>query len=54
MAAGRTCRGMGDVGGVGDMLDELEWQSLKTRREQSALTFFYKIHSGAVTLDGDK
>ena len=28
--------------------------SLETRREQSSLTFFYKIHSGAVSLDKDK
>ena len=39
---------------VGDMLDELEWPSLETRREQSSLTVFYKIHSGTVSLDKDK
>ena len=36
------------------MLDELEWPSLETRREQSSLTFFYKIHSGTASLDKDK
>ena len=36
------------------MLDELEWPSLETRREQSSLTFFYKIHFGTVSLDKDK
>ena len=36
------------------MLDELEWPSLKNRREQSSLAFFYKIHSGSVSLDKDK
>ena len=36
------------------MLDELEWPSLETRREPSSLTFFYKIHSGTVSLDKDK
>ena len=36
------------------MLDELEWPSLETRREQSSLAFFYKIHSGTVSLDKDK
>ena len=36
------------------MLDELEWPSLEDRREQSFLAFFYKIHSGAVSLDKDK
>ena len=39
---------------VDDMLDELEWPSLETRREQYSLTFFYKIHSGTVSLDKDK
>ena len=36
------------------MLDKLEWPSLETRREQFSLTFFYKIHSGTVSLDKDK
>ena len=36
------------------MLDELELPSLETRREQSSLTFFYKIHSGIVSHDKDK
>ena len=36
------------------MLDELEWPSLEARREQSSETFFYKIHSGKVSLDKDK
>ena len=36
------------------MLDELEWPPLETRREQTSLTFFYKIHSGTVSLDKDK
>ena len=36
------------------MLDDLEWPSLETRTEQSSLTFFYKIHSGTVSLDKDK
>ena len=39
---------------VGDMLDEFEWPSLESRRERSSLTFFYKIHSGTVSLDKDK
>ena len=36
------------------MLDEFEWPSLETRREQSSLTFFFKIHSGTMPLDKDK
>ena len=39
---------------VGDMLDELKWPSREARKEQSSLTFFYKIHSGTVSLDKDK
>ena len=39
---------------VGDMLDELERQSLESRLEQSSLTLFYKIHSGMVYVDKDK
>ena len=35
-------------------LTDLEWPPLETRREQSSLTFFYKIHSGTVSLDKDK
>ena len=37
-----------------NMLDDLEWPSLETRSEQSFLTFFYKIHSGTVSLDKGK
>ena len=53
-AARWTCGGWRNTSSVGDMLDELEWSSLETRREQSSLIFFYKIHSGTVSLDKDK
>ena len=53
-AAMWTCRRWRNTSSVGDMLDDLEWPSLETRREQSSLTFFYKIHSGTVDLDKDK
>ena len=53
-AARWTCRRWRNTGTVGDMLDDLEWPSLENRREQSSLTFFYKIHSGTVDLDKDK
>ena len=49
-----ACRRWRNTSSVGDMLDDLEWPSLETRREQSSLTFFYKIHSGTVDLDKDK
>ena len=53
-AARWTCRRWRNTSSVGDMLDELEWPSLEARREQSSLTFFYKIHSGTVSLDKDE
>ena len=53
-AARWTCRRWRNRSSVSDMLDELEWPSLEARREQSSLTFFYKIHSGTVSLDKDK
>ena len=53
-AARWTCRRWRNTSSVGDMLDELEWPSLEARREQSSLTFFYKIHSSTVSLDKDK
>ena len=53
-AARWTCRRWRNTSSVGDMLDELEWPSLEARREQSSLTFFYKIHFGTVSLDKDK
>ena len=39
-AARWTCRRWRNTSSVGDMLDDLEWPSLETRREQSSLTFF--------------
>ena len=53
-AARMTCKRWRNTSSVGDMLDDLEWPSLETRREQSSLTFFYKIYSGRVSLDKDK
>ena len=53
-AAWWTCRRWRNTSSVGEMLDELEWPSLESRRERSSLTFFYKIHSGTVSLDKDK
>ena len=53
-AARWTCRRWRNTSSFSDMLDELEWPSLEARREQSSLTFFYKIHYGTVSLDKDK
>ena len=53
-AARWTCKRWRNTSSVGDMLDKPGWPSLETRREQSSLTFFYKIHSGTVSFDKDK
>ena len=53
-AARWTCRRWRNRSSVGDMLSELEWPSLETRREQPSLTFFYKIHSGIVSINKDR
>ena len=36
------------------ILNDIDWPSLEDRRLKSSLTFFYKIHSGTVSLDKDK
>ena len=57
-AAKWTCRRWRNTSSVGDMLDELEWPSLDTRREQSSMTlhdlFLWDFHSGTVSFDKDK
>ena len=53
-AARWTCRRWHNRSSVDDMLDELEWPSREDRRVKSSLTFFYKIHSGTVSLDKDR
>ena len=51
----RKCRRQQPGGSAGDgILDDLEWPSLEHRRLKSSLTFFYKIHSGTVSLHKDK
>ena len=45
-AARWTCRRWRNTSRLSSMLSELEWPSQETCREQSSLTFFYKIHSG--------
>ena len=53
-AARWTCRRWHNKSSVDDILDELEWPSLEDGRVKSTLTFFYKIHSGTVSLDKDR
>jgi hypothetical protein len=36
---------------VGDMIDQLGWQTLQQRREQQRLTTMYKIHHGLVAVN---
>ena len=59
----RRCRGQLPGGPAGDEetppasatnLSNLSGHPWRPRREQSSLTFFYKIHSGTVSLDTDK
>ena len=52
-AARCVCRRWHNTSSVDNMLDELDWPSLEDRRLKSSLTFFYKIHSGTVSLDKD-
>ena len=53
--AGRwVCRRWHNKSSVDDMLNDLDWPSLEDHRLKSSLTFFYKIHSGTVSLDKDK
>ena len=53
-AARWVCRPWHNTSSVDDMLDELDWPSLGDCRLKSSLTFFYKIHSGTVSLYKDK
>ena len=53
MAARWTCQRWRNRSSVGDMLSELEWPFLEACREQSSLTFFYKIYSGVVSINKD-
>ena len=53
-AARWVCRRLHNTSSVNDVLNELDWPSLEDRRLKSPLTFFYKIHSGTVSLDKDK
>ena len=59
----RRCRGQLPGGPAGDgeiqVVSAICWTNLsghpfEARKEQSSLTFFYKIHSGTVSLDKDK
>ncbi|XP_066287680.1 uncharacterized protein, partial [Branchiostoma lanceolatum] len=36
---------------VGDMLQDLQWESLQTRRKRARLATFYKVHHGFATVD---
>ena len=53
-AARWACGRWRNAGGVGGVLDGLEWPSLESRGGRSSLAFFYGMHSGTVSLDKDK
>ena len=50
-AARWTCRRLRNTSSVGD---ELQWQTLEARRDQSSLLFFHKIHCGIISIEKDK
>ena len=50
-AARWICRRWCNTSSVGEMLDELQWQILEARRDQSSLLFFHKIHCGTMSID---
>lgn len=53
-AARWTCRRWRNQSHVGDMLEDLQWPDLQSRRQQASLTLFYKIHHEQVVIDKDK
>ena len=53
-AARWTCRRWLNTSSVSEMLEELDWQSLEARRDQSSLLLFHKIHYGSVSIDKEK
>ena len=50
-AARWTCRRWRNQSHVGEMLDELQWPTLRERRQQASLTLFYKIHNNLAIID---
>ena len=53
-AARWTCRRWRNTSSVGEMLDELECQSLEAHRYRSSLLLFHKTHSVAVSIEKDE
>ena len=53
-AASCICRRWHNTSSIDDIHNDFDWPSLEDRRLKSSLTFFYKIHSGTVSLDKDK
>ena len=45
-----SCRQWWNTNSFGDMFTKLEWQTLESRREQSSLSFYYKILSDTVSV----
>ena len=40
-----------NISSVGEMLDQLGWESLQNRRQMLRLSMMYKIHNGLVAMD---
>ena len=49
-----TCRWWRNTSSVGEMLNELQWPTLKACRDWSSLLLLHKIHSGSVSIEKDK
>jgi len=50
-AARWVCHRFRQSSSVGDMLQELSWDTLQTRRKRARLCTFYKFHHGMVTIN---
>ncbi len=53
-AARWSCRRWRNASHVGEMLTDLEWPTLNTRRDKTSLVFFYKIHTDLVSINKDQ
>ena len=47
----RTRNRYHNISSVGEMLDQLGWESLQNRRQMLRLSMMYKIHNGLVAMD---
>ena len=53
-AARKACRHWRNQSHVGEMVDDLQWSTFKSRWTKASLSLVYKIHTGQVSIDKDK